>query len=393
LPTVAFDSKRFRRGRLEREISSSNPTQGVTRYIGFNSPLGAGVWFKDEEEFENDLVEEFRKLADDFVFELDRPFLCSTDLKRILGLQKAIPFADKLLQAVQHHVKQVFISFVVLPPQKHPTVGVGGYKSTTVQVATTKFLEDLGPMFSYITAYAFLGKPVGVPDWNMRIDAFKSKSTEAWNELTSRITPSVYYRGDECDPYICLADIIVFLTDAKLYSKKLHLNPSNVEAAWDGYGFKVKTRFLDENMLSKIRWYSDDTVDYSRYVAKPVLYLMIDELENIGPTPTDEGLDSEEIGVEHLPVATPPVPAEPKSQKFRDVIQKSPIYSSAVKYANNRKGCLKVFERSQDIAYVSDKDILVYVGPRSKNSAMTFKDAYDVEVMSGKELRKLSSKL
>ncbi len=217
---AAADSKSFRRGKV-KDVWKQGKL--VRQYEGFRSQLGICVSFKDEKEFVERYLSKVSDLSRSFGIEQELPFYSSTHLKRIIGLNKAIPFADQLVSEVQDSIESIHCSFVILPPATIPTVKVGGLQCPTDEIPAGTFIETLGPMFSYITASSFLHQNRHRATGNLpiHIDAFRSKQTAAWEKVRVESKPSIYFRGDECNPLISCADLIAFLTDAKLYGKYL----------------------------------------------------------------------------------------------------------------------------------------------------------------------------
>src|SRR5439155_2415073 len=109
---------------------------------------------------------------------------------------------------------------------------------------------------------------------------FESKQTESWEDVTRRTTPKVFPHGDECNPYINLADIIAFLTNIKLSSSREHreLRPDNVKAVWESYSFQREVRFLDERLIDKIKWRTKEAIDAGPYLARPMVFLLLDDI-------------------------------------------------------------------------------------------------------------------
>ena len=132
----------------------------------------------------------------------------SYSLKEELTHYRAIPFCDQLIQKLHHYVKLVHFAYVILPPNLYPTVTVGGYRSPAYAIESADFLRSLGPMFSHISAWSYLGIREIAGD--LQLDGFSSRQTHAWNALISKATPKIFPHGDECDPYIMIADIIAY---------------------------------------------------------------------------------------------------------------------------------------------------------------------------------------
>jgi hypothetical protein len=195
------------------------------------------------------------------------------------------------------------------------------------------------------------------------------------------VKPKIFPHGDECNPYIMIADIIAYLTDSKLYIQKLKLEPHSLQKIWEDYGFETETHFLDANSVAKYRWYSDDPIDLTPYLVHPLLFLLVDELEKLqpNPPPTEEEEESEEGGP----------PSVPEEKRFVKLIRRMEPWYAATAYAYHKRGAAQLFNFHIDRKKVQDGDAMVYVGTKSKELAESFSHMYDVEVLSAKELRKL----
>lgn len=373
---VAFDAKQFRRGNY---ISVQEGTNQGPRYRGFNTHLGVGVSIDEPKGFAQCYTDTNRILAKSFKIERNMPFFSSTQLKQILGFPKAISFADQLITYMQKQISSIHCSYVILPPSKIPAVNVSGLQSHAVKMPTNLFISNLGPMFSYLTAHSYLWMNgyKDTRDLELHIDAFRSKSTKAWNKITSAISPKVFARGDECNPFISCADIVAFLTDAKLYSQHLKLNTNDIKQAWQGYNFDVTVQFFDKNNLQYYSWKSEEIINPSPYMARPIIFLAIDNIELEGYDIYD---DAEKDS------STDP-------RRFNRIIKNSPVYDAVSHLAFQKGGCLKLFSKSEDLALVRDGDIFVYVGTDSAKIGKTLQDGYDIQVHSGKEVRKMIEKI
>lgn len=375
---AAFDSKPFNRG----TIAEARGAPGEEKYTGHSTQLGIGAIISDEAAFTSAFVEEFDRLKGKFDIDTDLPFMPTNGLLKH-GRWKAIAFTDKLVSSIQDAIEAVHCSFVILPPKIHPTVPVGGNGDSTRAVPTRSFIDRLGPMFSYLTAQSYVYTNKRVPgDTDIRIDSFTSKQTRAWDALAKH-RPRVYWKGDECDATIACADLLAFLTDAKLYSSRLKLEPDNVRKVWEPYSFDVDVSVYGHGNLWSYAWYSNRPVDIGPYLAKPTVFLSIDNLADPAPAGTDEGQDDAcgaEPGVQD--------DAGPAPISFPVAIKRSDTYVAAVRRAFELSGSLKIFKLDEDAQSVRDNDVFVYIGERSKRVGRTLQDSVDVEVVSGLELRR-----
>lgn len=380
---LAFDSKDFERRKIVQEDDPITHEPISKRVTTFYSPLGVGVKFKDWEAFKKVCLKRTRELVGQFQISQKRVIYDAQSLKEELSHRRAIPFCDQLISELGNYIELVYFTYVVMPPADVPTIKIGGYKSPLREVKSAEFLRNLQPMFSYLTAWAYFGKP-GADETQIQLDSFSSKQTYAWDDLIARVKPKIFPHGDECNPYIMVADIIAYLTDAKLYTQKLALRPESLQTIWEPYGFQTATHFLDASSVSKYRWYSDDPIDLTPYLAHPLVFLLVDELEKLQPNPPPE------IEEEESPEVTPP--PIPEEKRFHKLIRRMEPWYAAAAYAYHKGGAAQLFNFHIDRTKVQDGDVMVYVGTRSKELAESFSHMYDIEVFSAKELRKRVSK-
>ena len=161
------------------------------------------------------------------------------------------------------------------------------------------------------------------------------------------------------------------------------LNPhDHVKQVWSEYSFKVTTQLFDQKRLPFYAWKTNDPIDFSVYVARPVIFLAIDNIE-LESYPDGEYEKGEETVQD-----TPPK----KPRRFNRVIKDSSVYYAALNYALQKKGCLKLFSKAEDMSLVRDGDVYIYIGENSKSIGQALQHGYDIEVLSGLEVRKLIEK-
>jgi hypothetical protein len=146
----------------------------------------------------------------------------------------------------------------------------------------------------------------------------------------------VYYKGDECNPLISTADIL------------LRCLESRIEANKDSYDYNGITKNLKEFPPSKlhihninIRHYPKITprdqrnIPLKKYIKRPVFYI-------ISPK-------SSEIDVNFFICS-------PAGKKFL-----SKVYSN--------HGCYKIFSKNEDRSLLKDGDFLVYIDDEGKKTS------------------------
>ena len=373
---AAFDAKQFRRG---KPIIISEGNKQITKYVGFNSQLGAGIIVNEPLKFITHYTNINQELMKDFEIHNELPFFSSSHLKATLGISKAIVFADQLITKISKMIESIHCSYLILPPSTIPLVTVGGFKCPTTDIATNQFIDNLGPMFSYLTAHSYLWMRgyQNVSDLELYIDSFRSKPTKAWDMLIQKINPKIFIRGDECNPFISCADIIAFLTDVKLYTKHLKLEPNDIKKAWNEYDFDTTVQFFDQNCLQYYTWKSDAHIDFSNYLVKPTIFLAIDDIE------LERGDEAKLDITDQIDLSSN------KPRKFNRVIKKSSVYYAALNYAIQKNGCMKIFSKAEDISLVRDGDVFIYVGTNSEKIGKSLQHGYNIEVYSGVEIRQI----
>jgi hypothetical protein len=382
---AAFDAKDFNRSKVEQRRDRLNPDLVEKKYRGFFSPLGIGVVFKDASEFRNVYQEKNCELKKKFDISNVLPFFSSNQLKKELAMSKAIAYANALVDSIQEHIESIHVSYVVLPPKDMPEVKVGGSKCPIVSLRSEEFVRSLSPMFSYLSAWNFMRRRDG-DDYKLMLDGFRSKNTIAWDELSEKNSPTVYSHGDECNPFISIADIIAFLTDTKLYQRKpgpqndpmkyRGLRPDNVREVWEDLSFLTDCRFLDHKVLTKFTWYNDELIDVTQNLARPIVYFLADQLEKI-PIAEPHSIEESSAG-----------PTSPAPIKFSKTVQYQDPFHAALIYAEKMGGCLQFYDRYSDSSKVRDGDVLVYMGDNSKKIAQTLADGFEIEMIKAKDLRK-----
>jgi hypothetical protein len=382
---LAFDSKDFERRRVFQENDPETKEPVLKKETVYYTPLGVGVTFRNHNAFKDVCLKRIEELSTSFKLSQKRIMYDSNSLKEELSHFGAIPFCDQLITKLRRYIDSLCFSYVIMPPDLYPTVKVGGYKSPAYEVKSSIFLRNLGPMFPHIAAWSYFGID-REPVTDLQLDGFNSKTTHAWNDLIAKAKPKIYPHGDECNPYIMIADLIAYLTNSKLYNQKLGLRKESLQKIWEPYGFQVESHFLDNDTVPYYGWNSEDPIDTSPYLAHPMVFLLVDELEKLQPNPppmTQPENDNEEQSQPE--VASIVIPEE---KRFRKLVRRMEPWYAVTAYAYHKGGAAQLFNFLTDREKVQDGDTMVYIGNQSKALAQSFNDMLDVEVMSAKEIRK-----
>jgi hypothetical protein len=382
---LAFDSKDFGRRKIIQEVDPVTSEPIVTEMTKYYTPLGVGVRFKDPVAFKDDCLHRIELLANEFELSQKRIMYDSYSLKVELSNTRAIPFCDKLVSKLTEYIDLLHFSYVVMPPDLHPTVKVGGFKSPAYEIRSAVFLRNLAPMFPHIAAWSYFGIEREA-EGELLLDGFNSKETQAWNYLIAKTKPKIFPHGDECNPYIMIADIIAYLTDAKLYGQKLKLKRENLQKIWEPYGFEVDSHFLDYETHAVYGWNSEDQIDTAPYLAHPMTFLLVDELEKLQPNPPPAIMEEEDE--EELSGSEEPLVTTSEEKRFSKLVRRMEPWYAVTAYAYYKGGGAQLFNFHMDRRKVQDGDTMVYIGHQSKALAEGIADMLDIEVLSAKEIRK-----
>lgn len=333
---TAFDSKEYSRSNAAGEVK-------------FYTPLGCGITVSKKEEFSSVYVEKLEELSKSFNIENCCGAFSPAEYFQKIGPGRTTSLSDQLLKSIQDLIESVYFSYVILPPKDVPLVEVGGFKCPKRVIKTFDFLRNLSVYFSYMTAWKYLGIE-GRQNEKIIIDGFHGKRTPAWDDIINKTSPIIYSHGDECNPFISVADIISFLTNKKLWDNYLHLTPEHIAQVWEGYSFNTDTHFLDKKILSKIKWYSDKHIELSSLYARPVVFLKADGYKT-------------------------------------DHLKEFDVYAQATILAREKNGCVQGFDKKIDSPKIKDGDVFVYAGEESKKWANTLKDMHEIEILPFKELK------
>ena len=372
---AAFDAKSFQR--IKREWSADGTTEEKTR--AFTSQLGIGVTIPEPETFAKKYVEASQDLREEFGLRYATPFFSSTCLRDHLDIFEAADFASRLVSRVQDHIESVHCSYVALPTSEITDIEVGGVKCAKSRIPTIKFIESLGPTFSYLTALSYIWTHEGSDfgDLEMHIDAFRSRRTKGWSIVKKTAPIKVFYKGDECNPFISCADIIAFLVDETLTAKRLKLFPDDIKSALEPYKFGKTVHFFGPRNIHHCAWKMDQMINISDHLAGPIVFLAIDRLAAENQDWEDDAQDGQ---------------GDDSPQKPDASLRQAEIYQAALSYACQKSGCMKLFSTREDKGIIKSGDVFIPAGPNSAKIGRTLQDMAGIEILPGREAINLIKK-
>jgi hypothetical protein len=383
---LAFDSKDFLRRKIYQGLDPLTNAPYLVKEDSYYSPLGVGAQVTNNEEFKTKCLSTIAELSTEFQLPQKKLMYDSSYLRKALSHKIAIPFCDKLITKLKEYIEFIHITYVVMPPDKYPLVKVGGYKAPAYEIKSAEFLRNLQPMFSYLSAWSYFALP-RTSNPEIILDGFSSKRTHAWNTLINKTKPKIFPHGDECNINIMIADIIAYLTDAKLYTQKKGLRKENIQEIWQPYGISVDSHYLDFFGVPQYGWHSEDQIGIAPYLARPMIFLIVDDLTKLQlRAQTETAPINPETGNESDDEPPEIVPKEEKS--FRELIKQLEPWFNVTAYAYYKGGAAQLFNLQIDMPKVQDGDTIVYIGSKAKELAEGITHIQDVEVLSAKEVRK-----
>lgn len=367
---IATDAKEFKRPKLERlangelaRTSGGSPVVVDTK--GFYSQLASTLVFPDPESFEATFIKAFSDVAKAHGVILPRLFMSSRALLEQVfnnDLSATLSFLYQIVNKVKPLIQRARLNWIIIPPGRTPTVMVGGDSAVATPISVREFVATIGNMFPPIALWHYM-RWAGQRLQDVRIDNFQGKTNQAWAELVSQSDSiRVIPWGDECDPFICMADIFCYLTDKRLGRERLQLRPENVKKVWDTLvPFEVSGAYLDERFLPSIKWTDNVPLKIQRYFPR-MTYLLV-----------DDDLVAEKS-------------AEADRVTYRSFLEKRGYVHAVVLHSQLSKTGFKVYH-PDDWDSVKDGDHLVYMGPTSEKRAKSLSYAVQVATESVVALR------
>ena len=372
MKVAAFDSKQFQR--IKKQWNPEIHKEETT--IVFSSQLGIGITVPDPKGFSKRYIEVSQELKEEFDLDYSTPFFSSACLRDHLNTIEMSRFMKQLVSGVQDFIESVHCSFVLLHIAEMPYVKTGGIKCPQETIPTPRFIEKLTPGFSYMTAlgYVWRHKDADFEGLEMHIDAFSSKHTTAWDIVKSKAPVRIFYKGDECNPYISCADIIASHVDDTISVNRAKLHDAEVKRVLSSYSFDTTVFFFDNNSIPYCTWKMNQTINPTRYLKRPIVYLATDSLDA-------EGLDQEQNE-----------PDAAKPRRSQDKKRQTELYQTALKHAYRENGCMKLFNPAEDQAVIRSGDIYIHAGLHAERMGATLQNMADIRIYSGLEAIRSASK-
>ncbi|HIH23932.1 TPA: hypothetical protein HA251_02760 [Candidatus Woesearchaeota archaeon] len=321
------------------EFKKSQSTD-ISELKGFFGALAIGVEVSDYDNFKISFFESLKKAFEDTGYQASKEYfespLCSKDLRQFTEGEQYIH--EAFIKHIKQHIKDVHIVYSAFNPWRIPEVTILG-RTRTPEKVHPKILaiEHLNNSFPHICTWKLLNV-IRTNKCKVLIDHFGAKRTKAWEEIESSSIPlEVVFKGDECDPLIATADILLrYLTD-------------RIERNKDGYDTDGIVKNLKELVAeNKIVIYKINNQDYPyitprdnrniplrKYLRRPVFFVL---------------------------------PPDSKHVDFSFFVSQS----SGRKFLSHiyrQNACYKKFDQNQDRSIIKDGDYIVFLDDAGKQTA------------------------
>ena len=117
----------------------------------------------------------------------------------------------------------------------------------------------------------------------------------------------------------------------------------------------------------------DEVINISSRLAKPIIFLAMDPLI------------AESGSQEHDTQMSQDVRATDKPRRTDVTLRQTEAYQTALKYAYQKNGCMKLFSANEDRGLIRSGDVFIYVGPKSEKISQILQDMVDIQTFSGLE--------
>ncbi len=327
MPAVAFDSKEYHAGVM----------------TPFFAPIGLGVETRDVGRFKAsydaamDVALSGRKPA------RRRKAHSFETLVDFYG-ENASKIADKFLGLILGEVSHVWFFHTEVSAAKTPFIYSQGKHKALPPLDYMKLHNQSYPYWC-----AWLWARENEPrSCAILLDAFQGAETNAWNELKLH-RPLVFYKGDEVNPLISTADILLARADSAL--RQRILRDSVIEKVLGGMGFDATSMFIGQPHYHDITEISPLPINIRDYIYHPMVFMLHED--------RPRGTDWKEWD----------------RQRFLAEVTDTPV-----NYAFENNTGFKTFDMDSDGTLLNPrKDVNFYYGPDGKRNKEKLKVLYRMD--------------
>ncbi len=334
MPALAFDSKEYHAGELKP----------------FFAPIGLGVETRDAGSFKTAYDEALAGIFEDLRIARRRKAYSFGTLVDFFK-DRAGRIVTRFLAEIADQVSHVWFFHTQVSEIKTPYIySRGKYR----RLPPLEYMKIHQQAYPYWCAWRLL-KEREIRSTAILLDAFQSPETNAWNELKV-LRPLIFYKGDEVNPLISTADILLARADQDL--REHVLRDPFVEKAFADLGFEATSLFIGQPQYREITAISRLPISLREYVPRPMVYI----LHEARP----KGVD----------------PKDWDRMRFL-----APVSDPALRFAFDENVGCKAFDFDQDGGLLnSKKDIFFVYGPEGRDQRDKLIPLYRVPSESFREV-------
>jgi len=265
--------------------------------------------------------------------------------------ENASKIADKFLEIVVDEVSHVWFFHTQVSAVNTPFIYSRGKKRALPPLDYMKLHSQ-----SYPSWCAWLwSREAGRPSTAILLDAFQGAETNAWNELKLH-RPLVFHKGDEVNPLISTADVLLARAGEAL--KDRSLRDSVIEKVLEDMGFPGTSMFIGQPHYRDITEISPLPISIRDYVYHPMMFILHED--------RPRGVDWDEWD----------------RQRFLAEVTDVPVNSAF----DNNTG-FKAFDLDQDGTLLNPrKDLIFLYGPDGEAKKEKLKTLYRIDEANFREI-------
>jgi hypothetical protein len=298
--------------------------------------LGVGLEIEDRKTFVSAYRKHIASTARKYRIGRKRTVFDSYSLIKLLGGEDASRnFYQTVLDGVRDQIGEVYAFFTLLPPSKLPRLYV--YEERTEIYNPVEFLRRHKQGYVPLCAWKYSE----IVDEDERaaeiyLDFFQAKRTRAWDSL-QRFHPSLFFRGDTCNPCVAMADGVLALLDRQLkrnfYTDNEKVGDRSIKHALRDLSLEGHSVFIGQPDLRRIIPYSQDQAQTSTIISHPIFFIYPERR-----------------------------PRDLTNQEYREMLEYMPIMDDIVERACEAGGCVKFYDATEDYLFATPEDYFVFYG-------------------------------
>lgn len=320
----------------------------------FKACIGVCISIGEPEELTENYLNYFKNIKKKHSFKSSRNVFKSYDIKKFFPIDDYFKiledFFKKMCETSEFRMHFVFSSF-----KKELDVNLyDGYSGSSKKVTAPEFLDILNQYFPYISIWK-TSKVAKLHGTKVFLDGFTGQITRAWNELESHHEATVIPRGDQCNIFISVSDLITRYIDLKMREGRIKLDMKAIKKLLtDLGGEEPKAYHCGVKDLRNIVPINKSFIPMDRLYVKPMVFVL------------KEGIITDE----------------------RNWIEQSEVHQKLLSFAESKNGGLKYIDYGQDSKNLRKDDFIAYIGDEGEKQAnyIVNKLGYPATIISASEI-------